>query len=63
MINKKYTNIKGGFVHIPYITSQILDKKNVPFMSLNEIVKGIELILEACTIYDEDVKVIGGEIC
>lgn len=63
MINKKYPNIKGGFVHIPYITSQILDKKNVPFMSLNEIVKGIELILEACTIYDEDVKVIGGEIC
>ena len=63
MINKKYTNIKGGFVHIPYITSQILDKKNVPFMSLNEIVKGIELILAACTIYDEDVKVIGGEIC
>lgn len=63
MINKKYPNIKGGFVHIPYITSQILDKKNVPFMSLNEIVKGIELILEACTIYHEDVKVIGGEIC
>ena len=63
MINKKYPNIKGGFVHIPYITSQILDKKNVPFMSLNEIVKGIELILEACTIYDKDVKAIGGEIC
>lgn len=63
MIDKKYPNIKGGFVHIPYITSQILDKKNVPFMSLNEIVKGIELILEACTIYDKDVKAIGGEIC
>ena len=63
MIDKKYPNIKGGFVHIPYITSQILDKKNVPFMSLNEIVKGIELILEACIIYDKDVKAIGGEIC
>lgn len=63
MIDKKYSNIKGGFIHIPYVTSQVLDKKNMPFMSLYEIVKGLELAVEACTIYDEDIKAIGGEIC
>ncbi|MBO3445327.1 pyroglutamyl-peptidase I [Clostridium sp. CCUG 7971] len=63
MIDKKYPNIKGGFIHIPYMTSQIIDKKNTPFMSLKEIVRGLELAIEACTLYQNDIKVIGGEIC
>ena len=63
MIDKKYPNIKGGFIHIPYMTSQVIDKKGMPFMSLEEIVKGLELAIEACTLYNEDIKVIGGEIC
>ncbi|MDU2198298.1 MAG: pyroglutamyl-peptidase I, partial [Peptostreptococcaceae bacterium] len=33
MIDKKYPNIKGGFIHIPYMTSQVMDKKNTPYMS------------------------------
>ena len=63
MIDKKYPSIKGGFIHIPYMTSQVMDKKNTPFMSLHDIVKGLELAIEACVIYDEDIKAIGGEIC
>lgn len=63
MIDKKYPNIKGGFIHIPYMTGQIIDKKNTPYMSLVEIAKGLELAVEACTIYNEDIKAIGGEIC
>ena len=63
MIDKKYPNIKGGFIHIPYMTAQVVDKKNTPYMSLDEIVKGLELAIEACTIYNEDIKAIGGEIC
>ena len=26
-------------------------------------IKGLELALEACTLYNEDIKTIGGEIC
>ncbi len=63
MIDKKYPNIKGGFIHIPYMTSQVMDKKNTPFMSLEEIVRGLELAIEACIIYDKDIEAIGGEIC
>ena len=62
MIDKKYPNIKGGFIHIPYMTSQVVDKKNTPFMSLTDIVKGLELAIEACVINDTDIKAIGGEI-
>lgn len=63
MIDKKYPDIKGGFIHIPYMTSQVIDKKGMPFMSLEEIVKGLELAIEACTLYDEDIEAIGGKIC
>ena len=63
MIDKKYPNIKGGFIHIPYMTSQVIDKKNTPFMSLDEIVRGLELSIEACTLYNEDINAVGGEIC
>ncbi|WP_315165622.1 pyroglutamyl-peptidase I [Metaclostridioides mangenotii] len=63
LIDKKYPNIKGGFIHIPFSTSQVIDKKNTPYMSLDEIVKGLELAIEACTLHTEDIKVKGGEIC
>lgn len=63
IIDKKYPNIKGGFIHIPFSTSQVIDKKNTPYMSLDEIVKGLELAIEACTLYSEDIKIKGGEIC
>ncbi|OON99070.1 MAG: pyroglutamyl-peptidase I [Epulopiscium sp. Nele67-Bin004] len=63
LTNKKYPNIKGGFMHIPYMTSQVINKKGMPFMSLAEIVKGIELAIETCITQDVDIKAIGGEIC
>ena len=63
MIDKKYPNIKGGFIHIPYMTSQIIDKKNMPYMSLEEIVKGLECAIEAVINNDTDIKAVGGEIC
>ncbi len=61
LIDKKYPNIKGGFMHIPYTTSQVINKNDMPYMSLDEIVKGIEFALEACTTHDKDIKVIGGQ--
>ncbi len=39
MINKKYPNIKGGFIHVPYIPSQVVSKPNMPSMSIEEISK------------------------
>ncbi len=27
MIDKKFNNIKGGFIHVPFIPSQVVDKK------------------------------------
>ena len=60
--SKKYPNIKTGFIHIPYIEEQILDKPNMPYMKKEDIIVALELIIKtAVTFYDrEDTKVTGG---
>ena len=46
-INKNNLNIKGGFIHVPYITEQVLDKKNTPYMDLNTITRALETSIKA----------------
>lgn len=43
IINTKYNNIKGGFIHIPYLPEQALNYKNQPSMSLLNMVKALEV--------------------
>ena len=62
MIDKKYPNIKGGFIHVPYIPSQVVTKPNMPSMSASDITKGLELSIKAAVENKEDVKAVGGEI-
>lgn len=57
----KYPGKKSGFMHIPFMTSQAVGKKNTPCMSLDDIVKGLTAAIEAIVKYqDGDVKVTGG---
>jgi len=42
LIDKKYPNIKGGFIHVPYIYEQALNK-NVPSMPKEITAKAIEI--------------------
>ena len=47
-LNTKYPKIKGGFMHVPYAISQIVDRPSgTPGMNLNDIAKGIELSIKA----------------
>ena len=63
MIDKKYPNIKGGFIHVPYLPFQVVNKPNTPSMSLLDITKGLEICIKAALTNNNDVKTIGGEIC
>lgn len=56
----KYPGKKSGFIHIPYMTSQAVGKRNVPSMSLDEIVKALTVAVEAIVTYNTDIKVTGG---
>ena len=44
MTQKKYPNIKAGFIHVPFATSQLIGKPaTTPGMSLDEIEKTLRL--------------------
>lgn len=63
MIETKYLGKRSGFIHIPYLPSQVIDKKEMPSMQLEVIVKGIEAAITAIVEVKEDVKTTGGTIC
>jgi len=42
-IHKENLNMKAGFIHVPYIPEQVITKPESPSMSLEHIVKAIEV--------------------
>lgn len=60
-INKKNLTTRGGFIHVPYITEQVLDKKNTPYMDLNTITRGLEACIKAVINNETDLKISGGK--
>lgn len=59
---EKYGNIKAGFIHVPFLTEQVVDKKDTASMSLDDIVKGLNAAIRAIVKYadKEDLNVTGG---
>ncbi|WP_195429978.1 pyroglutamyl-peptidase I [Clostridium sp. D46t1_190503_E9] len=63
LIDKKYPNIRGGFIHVPYIPAQVTTKPNMPSMSIEDISKGLEFSIKAIIENSSDIKAVGGAIC
>ncbi|MCR1950479.1 pyroglutamyl-peptidase I [Clostridium sp. DSM 100503] len=63
LIDKKYPNIRGGFIHVPYIPAQVTTKPNMPSMSIEDISKGLEFSIKAIIENSSDIKTVGGAIC
>lgn len=61
MIETKYQGKRSGFIHIPFLPQQVIDKKNMPSMSLDTIVKALCVAIEAIVTTQEDLKITGGE--
>lgn len=59
-LRKEGRGAKGGFVHVPYIPEQVLDKPDKPSMSLENIVKGLEAAIKAIALNEKDIKEEGG---
>lgn len=63
LVEKKYKGKKSGFIHIPFLPEQVVDKKNMPSMELNTIVTGLTAAIEAIVEIAEDIKETGGTVC
>lgn len=59
---EKYGNIKAGFIHVPFLTEQVVDKPNTASMSLDDIVRGLNAAIRAIIKYDDkkDLNITGG---
>lgn len=63
LVETKYHGKRSGFIHIPFLPNQVLDKKGQPSMALSTIIDGLSAAIKAIVENDKDVKVTGGTIC
>jgi len=61
LIKTKYHNMRGGFIHVPFLAEQVLDKRNAPSMSLEMISRGLELAVKASVENTNDIDYVTGE--
>lgn len=60
MIETKYHGKRSGFIHIPFLPQQVINRPNTPSMSLETITEAITVAIEAIIKNENDIKVIGG---
>lgn len=60
-IKKEFPNVRGGFIHVPYAASQVVDKPNTPSMAIADITAALEAAISAAVTCKTDIKVVGGE--
>lgn len=53
---------RGGFIHIPYMTTQAARLGNQPSMAIESIAKGLEIAVSVAAELEKDVRAVGGEI-
>lgn len=56
LAQKKYPNMRAGFIHIPFMEEQVIDKANQPSMRLSSIQDAIQLAIEAILQNEEDIQ-------
>lgn len=61
-LSKNEKDIRAGFIHVPFIPEQIVDKPSSPSMSTLDIVRGLELAVKAIVENKKDILYIGGKI-
>lgn len=60
-IQKEFPNARGGFIHVPYAVSQVVDKPNTASMAISDITAALEAAIRSAIETTADIKVIGGE--
>ena len=60
-IRKEFPNVRGGFIHVPFAASQVVEKPNTPSMAIADITASLEAAIRAAVEHKDDLKIIGGE--
>lgn len=64
MIDKEFPQLKAGFMHIPFLPDQVLNRPNTPSLSLADDILGITVAISTIVLRDGqgDTSVIGGSL-
>ena len=64
MIDHEFPGKRAGFVHVPYLPAQVLDKPNEPSLGLDELVTALTAGLAAIVEYTgkPDLHTVGGAL-
>lgn len=61
LVDKQFPHIKAGFMHIPYMMEQVVNKPNTAAMSLADISRGLEAAIGAIVDHQAgDIQAVGG---
>ena len=60
-IQKEFPNARGGFIHVPYAASQVINKPNTASRAIADITASLEAAIQAAVENACDIKAIGGE--
>jgi len=61
-ISQNFPQVRGGFIHVPFLPEQVLAKKNTPFMTLDMMTKAIEVAIKATINNVTDIEFKGGSL-
>ncbi|QLK86322.1 pyroglutamyl-peptidase I [Staphylococcus sp. 17KM0847] len=61
LADKLYPDLKYGFIHVPFIPEQVVDKTNMPAMSIETITVGLEAAIKSIGERDTDARFVMGE--
>lgn len=60
-IHKLFPGMRGGFMHVPFTTEQVLTRPNTPSLSSEQIARGIEVAIQAIIDNPVDITAVGGK--
>ena len=63
LIHTRYPAIRGTFIHVPFIPTQVMSKPNTPYMEIEKITEGLALAIRAAIENKEDIKAVLEELC
>lgn len=61
LADRFHPHVKAGFMHIPYLLEQVVDKPNVAGMGLEDILRGLEAAIGAIVAYADGEDVVLGD--
>ncbi|MBR2637081.1 MAG: pyroglutamyl-peptidase I [Oscillospiraceae bacterium] len=57
----EFPGLRAGFVHVPFVTKQVVARPGFPSMKLEDITTALEACVETIVKGEEDEKIVGGQ--